>query len=665
MSVTFDHKLKTQLAKNFVDQFGPEGEDKYFLAISKITGNSHTINSEEEELKTRKGMVLAKRILQNDAALIVPRYDWSSGITMSRLDSSIDMTTATNPFYVVTPSSNFRNVYICLENNESELSASLYEPIGNSTDPIVLPDGFKWKFLYTISDELIKFKDENYIPVKTLPFYENLPDAYADSFKQNQYAVQYTGRTSSETGSIQSISITEKTGSYTYTIPGSSGREIQSVPNTTRVELDLGGDSPSTVGYAIRFLTGDAAGTIRTLSSFDNGSFVLDSAYEAGKIPSAGDKYEIGIPITLTGDGSGAKAFAKVNSDQELSRVIVYEKGANYSSAVAIINQNLLSGVVRAGSAAPTESLNVTVSSPIGSDPEFELLATRAALGVKYSAEENQGILGNDFRDVIILKNPELPQDSLNAGNLAGFDDDTITRLELTTTAATTNFTTLKENLNIDSSESVVLVGSESKNTALVSGGQRGLVQSINADNVTASVDVLNLRKPFKENENLNVLKSDGTSFTQLDETLSVSTSRFGDSAVQNTKDYFTCTTALRINTNIAGDFTPQFDGFVVGASLSDAQISRFRRDNVEGNKNTLFITNISNKSGSTFGFVKDETVSFYSPVQGATVSAEVEKIEGSELDVFSGETLYIKGLTTPVTRVFEQEEFFKFIFEF
>ena len=88
MSVTFDHKLKTQLAKNFVDQFGPEGEDKYFLAISKITGNSHTINSEEEELKTRKGMVLAKRILQNDAALIVPRYDWSSGITMSRLDSS-------------------------------------------------------------------------------------------------------------------------------------------------------------------------------------------------------------------------------------------------------------------------------------------------------------------------------------------------------------------------------------------------------------------------------------------------------------------------------------------------------------------------------------------------------------------------------------------------
>jgi hypothetical protein len=178
-------------------------------------------------------------------------------------------------------------------------------------------------------------------------------------------------------------------------------------------------------------------------------------------------------------------------------------------------------------------------------------------------------------------------------------------------------------------------------------------------------VDVLNLRKPFKDNENLNVLKSDGTSFTQLDETLSVSTSRFGDSAVQNTKDYFTCTTALRVNTNISGDFTPQFDGFVVGASLSDAQISRFRRDNVEGNKNTLFITNISNKSGSTFGFVENEKVSFYSPVQGITVDADVEKIEGSELDVFSGETLYIKGLTTPVTRVFEQEEFFKFIFEF
>ena len=76
MSVTYDHKLKTQLAKDFINQYGPIGEDKYFLAISGIAGSAHTTDSEEQELETRKGIVMAKRISQNDASLIIPRYAW-------------------------------------------------------------------------------------------------------------------------------------------------------------------------------------------------------------------------------------------------------------------------------------------------------------------------------------------------------------------------------------------------------------------------------------------------------------------------------------------------------------------------------------------------------------------------------------------------------------
>jgi hypothetical protein len=42
-----------------------------------------------------------------------------------------------------------------------------------------------------------------------------------------------------------------------------------------------------------------------------------------------------------------------------------------------------------------------------------------------------------------------------------------------------------------------------------------------------------------------------------------------------------------------------------------------------------------------------------------------IESVEGPELDLFSGELLYIKGLTQEVKRVVEQTDLFRFTFEF
>jgi hypothetical protein len=113
------------------------------------------------------------------------------------------------------------------------------------------------------------------------------------------------------------------------------------------------------------------------------------------------------------------------------------------------------------------------------------------------------------------------------------------------------------------------------------------------------------------------------------------------------------------------GNYTPSFDSIVSGASGSDGTVARFTRDNVDGNLNTVFLANIDNKSGSTFGYSVGETVTYYAPEQARTVTGTITNILPPELDPFSGETLYIEGLDNPVTRVFEQEELFKFIFEF
>ena len=62
-------------------------------------------------------------------------------------------------------------------------------------------------------------------------------------------------------------------------------------------------------------------------------------------------------------------------------------------------------------------------------------------------------------------------------------------------------------------------------------------------------------------------------------------------------------------------------------------------------------------------GFVPNETLTYMvgvNPVQGT-----IESVEGPELDLFSGELLYIKGLTQEISRIVEQTDVFRFTFEF
>ena len=64
-------------------------------------------------------------------------------------------------FYVVTDE---YNVYKCLDNNNNAVST--YKPIGTTVDPVVMPDGYMWKYLYSIPIALRnKFLTDQYMPV--------------------------------------------------------------------------------------------------------------------------------------------------------------------------------------------------------------------------------------------------------------------------------------------------------------------------------------------------------------------------------------------------------------------------------------------------------------------------------------------------------------------
>ena len=660
MSNTFDAQLKTQLAKNFVNQFSSFSNDKFYVAISRIKGDGSSERTEAEELVSRNNTVIAKRVNPQDgASLLVERNDWTYGTIYQKLDSELDMSTVTRPFYAM---NNDRNVYICLENAAGSTGSSI-QPTGTSTDPIILSDGYSWKFLYSVPEDLRLFEDDNFIPVKTLPVYDRIPNAYQDN-RQNQYAVQYEGSVSTSNGTIQAISIVSDPVNPVFTdgIPQSQNNIVTSAGANTNT-MTIGGVpisgnlSEADFGsYYIRILSGVAVGQVRKIVRNNAGTLILAESWTSGKVPSSGDRFEIGVGITVSGDGTGALAFGKLSSSGTLASVVIYANGSRYTTASAVVDTT----TEPEGRVSPSLTnsagyeFDVLLFSPIGKDPAVELNARHAAFLVRLSGSEpgEDAILGNDFRDVILWKNPEIGTGEINEGKIAGFDDFLSTRVIISEPSETETLLPL-ELLQ----RPIIAVGQDSNIAAQIDGDI-----TIDQNNVSGSFRAIDLRKGFFEDEIINFVETERGAFKQADKTAKIYVTRFGDSDLQISKTVYVCTTILDLEFSANGNYAPSLDAGATGASGSSGLIARYQESSANSAK--LSLTDIKNISGVTLGFRVGETVD-YPLSSGGIVTGTITGVQGPELDLFSGEMPYIKGLTQGVTRVVEQDEIFKFIFEF
>jgi len=107
-------------------------------------------------------MLAAKKITSTDVTFAVPRRNWATGTTYDIYrhdygEYATGTTTAITAnsgastlhdatFYVLTTD---RNVYKCLDNDDN--TASTVEPTGTSTSILSTADGYKWKYMYTLS----------------------------------------------------------------------------------------------------------------------------------------------------------------------------------------------------------------------------------------------------------------------------------------------------------------------------------------------------------------------------------------------------------------------------------------------------------------------------------------------------------------------------------
>lgn len=153
-------------------------------------------------------MLGLKRIQQNDIISVLPREDWQSGTVYDEYTDQVNMIDRRNPetdefykFYVVT--SEF-NVYKCISNNYR--STSTVMPSGTSINTFQTPDGYVWKYMYTIkAPDAFTYMTPNWVPCYSLTF--------------NDDSAQWLTQTSAVPGTIDNIIVQDGGANYSSSTP--------------------------------------------------------------------------------------------------------------------------------------------------------------------------------------------------------------------------------------------------------------------------------------------------------------------------------------------------------------------------------------------------------------------------------------------------------------
>ena len=162
-------KFRVHNAEQFLEAFSETSNTIMYLFVggpsafvddaNPPTPTNSTANIEYVPWRDTFG---AKRIQTTDVVHVVDRYDWASGTVYDQYDDQ-DTNLLDDDFYVVTDD---YNVYKCLSNNGG--GSSTTKPTGTSTTPFDTADGYKWKYMYTITtSDALKFLTNDYMPVRT------------------------------------------------------------------------------------------------------------------------------------------------------------------------------------------------------------------------------------------------------------------------------------------------------------------------------------------------------------------------------------------------------------------------------------------------------------------------------------------------------------------
>lgn len=336
-----------------------------------------------------RNIISLKRIQASDVSHVVQRIDWANNHLYTQYDD-VDSNMASKEFYVMT---NDYNIYKCIENARG--ANSVVKPTGTSTSIISTADGYRWKYLFTVSSaDRLKFMNDYWIPVKTLT--------------ANNGSAQWEVQQNVSNGAIHHIEVIANGSGYLY-----STGSFQSVSNSTVVKLSSSANTANGIytGSGLFIRSGLGAGQVRKILSYvgANNTVTVNGAFTT--LPNTSSQYLISPLVTVFGDSgliANNKATAYVSNTYggQVREITMVNLGKNYSIANVSITAN-------AGFGATAKP----IISPLyghGADAVDELFADNIMIDLRVAgSESNTFPTNNDFRMIGLLRDPLLANGSV------------------------------------------------------------------------------------------------------------------------------------------------------------------------------------------------------------------------------------------------------------
>lgn len=335
---------------------------------------------QESRFEPWRNMLAAHRVTGTDITFAIPRKNWTSGTVYDEYDSN-STTYFNGNFYVnVAQPGNTFNVYKCIFNNRG--AASTVEPSGISTSIISTSDGYRWKFMYSISEaEALKFVSSDFIPVKTLV--------------SDDSSVQFDVQLAASNNAIEVIDVTANGSGYIF-----RANTLSAVSNSTFMTLDSSASEIDNAyaGGSLFISAGQGAGQIANIVTYNATSKSVTLSGGISVVPNTSSSFHVGPRIVITGDGTGAKAYANVSSGQ-VTRINMISVGSGYSKV-----NTTISGPSGSGAKAVSR---ISPPGGHGSDPVGELGGSNVMLNVRIQGNEGNNFpTNNDFRIIGLLRDP-------------------------------------------------------------------------------------------------------------------------------------------------------------------------------------------------------------------------------------------------------------------
>ena len=409
-----------QFADDLVRSLNESDSNNYYLFIGKITAwDDESVPPTETDSDfygndAWRNSLALKRLDSDNIMMVIPRINWTSGVVYQPYDHELDLHDASNllKYYVMTDT--FK-VYKCIGNSNS--GQSTIQPSHTTHHIVTESDGYRWKFLYELTEIMRNFMTDEYIPVKYIT--QKNENETINQLQSQEYAVD---------GTVDYATCTA-TGNKVYSSSETTSALFGSEANGTSLSVKLN-QTASNIGstyngYCLYIDDGrrDEIGKIRKIVSYDGQTKLATLDQPIGAdiyLPDTdgakGSSYKILPLLKVHGDGEGCQAIPVINTANEIGGIQLVTAGTGYKDTRVEILTTAASGTSES-----EFKLYVSPNGGHGIDATRELQATRAM--ILMSADEGDKSSDwpaeNDFRQFGIVKNPilNLADETTVAGN--------------------------------------------------------------------------------------------------------------------------------------------------------------------------------------------------------------------------------------------------------